>query len=365
MRRAKGLVALFCTTVCPALLIAGGVGCASIGPRTVQADRFAYTEAIAESWKRQMLLNMVKLRYADAPVFLDVASVITQYALETEVNAGASWSGTWSNDVKSVGVRSRYTDRPTITYQPLMGQKFTRSMMTPIPPASILSLVEAGWQADMVFRIGIESINRVRNRAGGTRKARPADPGFYRLTTSLRRIQESMAVGMRIQEEENKRRRPVIFFRVDDITPQTEAEIKAVRTLLGLDVQCQQFSVIYGAVPANKREIAILSRSMLEILHEFASYIDVPAAHVADKRVRASVLNDADGAAGVRPLIRIHSGQKKPSHAFVVVRYEDHWFWIDKRDYRSKRVFSFLMFLFALAETDVPDRSPVITVPAG
>jgi hypothetical protein len=37
---------------------------------------------MSESWKRQMLLNMVKIRYMDARVFLDVASVIYQYSVE-------------------------------------------------------------------------------------------------------------------------------------------------------------------------------------------------------------------------------------------------------------------------------------------
>ena len=61
------------------LILAGLNGCASIGPGTMARDRFDYTTAISDSWKAQMLLNVVKLRYADAPVFLDVASVISQY----------------------------------------------------------------------------------------------------------------------------------------------------------------------------------------------------------------------------------------------------------------------------------------------
>ena len=43
------------------------VGCASMGARTIPKDRFNYTGAISESWKTQMLLNMVSLRYGDVP----------------------------------------------------------------------------------------------------------------------------------------------------------------------------------------------------------------------------------------------------------------------------------------------------------
>ena len=57
-----------------------GVGCRPVGPSTVSHDRFDYSLAISESVKNQLLLNMVKIRYSDAPVFVDVSSVISQYA---------------------------------------------------------------------------------------------------------------------------------------------------------------------------------------------------------------------------------------------------------------------------------------------
>ncbi|HTO67238.1 MAG TPA: hypothetical protein VMM15_38975 [Bradyrhizobium sp.] len=42
--------------------------CASIGPGTVPRDRVDYLGAMGDSWKEQTLLNIVRLRYGDAPV---------------------------------------------------------------------------------------------------------------------------------------------------------------------------------------------------------------------------------------------------------------------------------------------------------
>ena len=128
-------------------------GCAGMGAPTVPRDRFDYTAAISDSWKNQMLFNMVKIRYGDAPVFLDVSSVISQYQI-----AGADQFG--RNDQLPIprarlgpwDAAGTYVDRPTITYTPIMGDKFARSLMSPVPPSAILSLMQAGYPVDLVFR---------------------------------------------------------------------------------------------------------------------------------------------------------------------------------------------------------------------
>jgi hypothetical protein len=96
-------------------------GCAGIGPHTVARDRFEYTGAISDSWKQQMLYNIVKIRYGDTPVFLDVASVINSYSLATSVNVGGSVATPLqsNSNTLSAGGLGTYTDTPTITYSPL------------------------------------------------------------------------------------------------------------------------------------------------------------------------------------------------------------------------------------------------------
>jgi hypothetical protein len=206
-------------------------GCAGIGPRTVARDRFDYTTALSESWKSQMLLNMVKMRYGDAPIFLDVASVINQYAVEQEFGLGAS--GEFYNRSEpsfigpEVGARRKYTDRPTITYNPLTGEKFARSLMTPVPPAAIISLVQAGYAVNTVFRGLIHEINGVRNRFGGGARARAADPEFYPLLEKMQKIQSAGVIGMRFKKIDKEDVALLIFSPKRDAT--TDSLVNDVR----------------------------------------------------------------------------------------------------------------------------------------
>jgi hypothetical protein len=333
-------------------------GCGGIGPKTIARDRFDYINAVSNSWEKQMLLNLVRLRYLHAPVFLEVASIINTYALETELEASASWNAFLVGDSQLVGARGTYTDRPTITYTPLMGERFTESLMTPLPVGGILSLLQAGWPVDFVFRIGVQTINGIENRFGGKLMLRSADPRFKRLIQALGRIQLSNALGMRVKQM-GEQTTMVLFFRG---TPSDEIlmEMRNVRELLGLKKDSWEFRVVYGSIAADDKEIAIQTRAMLNIMVELASYIEVPEEDVAEGRVNP---NSEEDGSGFPPLIRVRSGDSLPGDAYVGVRYRKQWYWIDDRDLASKRVFGFSMLLFSLTETGARGGAPIVTVP--
>ena len=356
--------------ILPVLILALLSACASIGAGSMNRDRLDYAEALATSWKDQMLLNIVKLRYGDTPMFLEVSSVISSYQLQSQVNLAGTFSSgltpglpdTWGKGA-TIGAGALFSDRPTISYTPLQGDRFTRGLMRPIAPAALFQLVQAGYPVDLIFQLTTRAINGVYNRSNRSSGIRDADPEFYRILDALRRMQLSEAIGFRL-EKRGSDEISLITFRGSKLTPAVEQDIRFLRTALGIQIEASELSLTFGAVPRNDRELAVLTRSILEMLIELGARVEVPTKDIEEGHTFSIPPPDPNSGPRDLPLVRIHAGTERPTDAFVAVRYQRHWFWIDNRDFRSKSIFSFLLFLTSLAETGVAPQAPVLTVPA-
>jgi len=346
----------------PLLLLLLLTGCPSIGPGTIDRDRFDYTTAIAESWKSQMLLNIVRLRYGDTPVFIDVPSVINQYSLQGRIALGGDWQPNEISDGSmEFGTEGIYSERPTITYVPLSGEKFTRSLLTPISPASLLFLIQSGWPVNVLLEMCVKSVNDIENISSASGFSRDRDPEFQRLADLLTKIQRAGAVGTRILRRKKWDVAMITFRRKVD--PEIAADIQEARSLLGLAPDAEEIKVTYGTAPVEANEIALLTRSIMDILIEISAQMEVPPEHAAEGRTYATPPEVGQGEGQIHPFCRIVSGTRKPSDAFAAVKNRDHWYWIDDCDRLSKGRFTFLMILFSLAETGGAAQAPLITVP--
>ena len=339
-------------------------GCTHLGPKTISADRFDYSTAIADSWKQQTLLNIVKLRYMDLPVFVDVASIVSGYSMQTGVSVNGTLSSENAIQGNSLvaGGQAIYTDRPTITYLPMTGQKFLRELVTPIDPKNIFFLIQSGYAADFVLALTIESLNGVRNRSTTGGEIREADPEFVRALELLRKVQAEGAVGLRVQEDKGKASTAVLFFRRDDLSSGTLEKLAEIRRLLKLAPDRQQFALSYSPVPGGENELAVSSRSMLQIMAAFSSYLDVPEAHQKDHSAAPGFETSDQG--NRKDKVRIYSGKEKPAAAFATVRYRDYWFWVNQGDWATKRALTAIMFFFTLGESAVDEKLPLVTIPA-
>lgn len=340
-------------------------GCQSIGPATVARDRFDYSGSISESWKRQTLLNIVKMRYLDPPIFVDVGQIVAGYSLETGFNAGGQISSERAIQGNSLllGGSAKFTDRPTITYTPLTGNKFIKGLMTPLLPESVFFTIQSGWPADAVLFATVAAINGLKNQETSFGGVTPPDADFLRALALFRKIQLSGAVALRVVQDAQKRETSLLTFRAKDIAPETLDDIHELRRLLRLDPDAGEFKLVFGASATNDKEVAVLTRSILHLMQTLASQIEVPAEDLIQTRAVPGWESAAEKPGATR-LVNIRSASSRPADAFVAIDYRGHWFWIDDSDLKSKRVFAFMMMLFTLAETGEKENLPLITIPA-
>jgi hypothetical protein len=341
--------------------------CTSIGPGTVPRDRIDYASAIGNSWKEQTLLNIVKLRYADMPIFLEVAQVIAGYQLQSAIggsftagNFNAALVGPFTAS-GSANAASTYTDRPTVIYQPLTGVDFLRRLMTPIPPSSVLFVLQSGYSADRIMPIMLDSINGLNNESN--RLGRPADPNFTRLVELMREGQLAGAIQIRIERPKEGAESSVLIFGPSK-DPQLAARGRELKSILGIKPDLQELRVNYGGYSGKDDEIDMMTRSMLQIMLEFAAVVQVPEADVVHGKATPGLVETLAPVALNGPPLRVLVTDTPPQDAYVAAQYDRRWFWIADSDIHSKYTFGIIMLLFSIADTGVKGAAPVVTIPA-
>jgi hypothetical protein len=340
--------------------------CSSIGPATVPHDRIDYGSSIGNSWKEQTLLNIVKLRYADMPIFLEVSQVIAGYQLQSAVSGSftlGNFTASLIDRLTAAGTAtagSTYTDRPTVVYQPLTGVDFLKRLMTPIPPSSVLFMLQSGYAADRIMPIMLDSINGLNNESNRLR--RPADQKFALLVELIRDGQLAGAIQIRIERPKDGTESSVLIF-----GPSKDAQLAAkgteIKSLLGIKPDLRELKVNYGGYSGRNDEIDMMTRSMLQIMLEFAAVVQVPEADVAQGKATPGVV-EASGAALKGPPLRVLVTDAPPRDAHVAVQYDGRWFWIADTDIQSKYTFGIIMLLFSIADTGIRGSAPIVTIPA-
>ena len=359
--RHRTLIVSFLIILCLSL-----PACSRFGPKQIPLDRFNYNAAIARSSNEQMLINLVRLRYREVPVFLAVGSVLTQYFYGGEATADATFGKLTSNaadEIFGAGARMVYFERPTITYSPLAGQEFTQQLLTPIPSELLFSLVQSGWPPEQLLMMGLERLNHLENIHFGSMPSKESLEGLRTFQHAVQLIVElssRRALEMQNSKETSNTRSFVFEQALDD---STRTLIDELRSMLGLNHDHSSFRVTKRVIGRNPDEITVRVRSLLTLMGFLSRGIEIPDTHIEEKRVDEMILlDDPELRSLLFPLI-IHSSVERPADAFVTVKHHDHWFYIAHSDHMSKQAFSLLTYLFQMQAPQAQTLGPMITVP--
>jgi hypothetical protein len=139
---------------------AGASGC--VGPKAIRYTRLRYNNVVRDTNDEQLLINIVRLRYADSPVFIDLPNITSQFELAGQ---GTFLGGTGNQfhghaNLGFAGLTAR--DTPTLSYHPREGREIAKAMLTPLS-ADLFSVVNAGADLEQLLLITINDINDVSN----------------------------------------------------------------------------------------------------------------------------------------------------------------------------------------------------------
>jgi hypothetical protein len=341
-------------------------GCSGFGTTRFYQDQLGYSRAVGDAEKSNTLLNVVRLRYGDTPVVLQPTQVISAYQLQQNVSGGfevfpAANPSTFLNGSASAQVQQS----PTFTFQPLSGAQYAGSFVRPLSPAELLPLVMGGLPIDVLFRLGVQSINGLSNAVALVQSGAAGSPDFFLLLRDLRRLQVAGILNIRFQHEgahaksDNSEPGRVYFSFAATRDPGLLPVVSEAKRLLGMPPAATDVEVVYG-VSAKPGQVAVLTRSILGVLGQLSLQIDVPPDDVARHLTPQTV-----GNIGLehRPVVVIHSGAAAPPDVFTSVQYRQAWFWIAEDDFDSKLAFTVLQILSALGKAEAAPGA-VVTIPA-
>jgi hypothetical protein len=364
-----------------ALLIAAAVfvisGCAAQGAKRVPRDRFDYNAAIAQSTREQMLLNIVRSRYLEVPVFLTVSSVLTQYEYERNAGIGAILEfGTGTTDRGTGETNLRFSERPTITYLPIEGQEFSAHLLSDIPSELFFAAAQAGWAIDVFMRIGIQRLGKVENMSFGelpasgyVDKKSQFKADFNKLKVFERMVQLIFILGDRevieVQQVKEDGKDVSYLMFAEKVPEDLRPMLGELRQMIGIDNR-NRFRITDRVTHIQADEISIQTRSVMAMMEFMARGVEVPLEHLEEGRVIDYGLQNSDGevASGLIPF-RMRSGKSRPENVFAAVKFQGYWYYIEHNDIISKRALSLIIVLFRLQAPTPAGAAPILSLPTG
>lgn len=383
------------------------------GPRAFRQSHALHNTALRARIDEELLLNLVRLRYRDSPLFLQVGSIVSQF----ESSRSFGVDGTLPEgaaDTLGLAAGFSWSEQPTYTFTPMQDDEFVRRLLTPIDLDVVVLLQRSGWSVERVLRLTVQNLGGLDNAAsasGPTPTQAPAFADFLRLTRLLRRLQEqgriefvyedadspvsppldraavlgadivrAAAAGLRFVPAAGSASQLVLTKRVKNpalrVSPAATGsdELQELQRLLGLPPGGTRHGLVAGDPTAgpgktsSTGDIGVNTRSLLGALFYLSHGIDVPETHAAAGLV--TVARGADGAPFdwgqmTGDLFRVKTARQRPPAAAIAVPYRNHWFYVEDTDLDSKSTFALLLELFNMSSKASSASMPTLTLPVG
>jgi hypothetical protein len=327
-------------------------GCVSIGPRGLELSRTEFNSAIQRTDGEQLLLNIVRQRYNDPVMFLEVASVSSSISRSASLNLSGFFPGGGSPESYNGGIGGSFSDSPLVFYSPNTGERFVRQILTPIDLRTISLLLQSGWSIERVLLVAGDSFAGLKNTTAGA--------GDYRaLVDHLRTLQRADQLSFALETYNNV---DILAMIPTASALATEAYKEACRLMnFPADGRPIRVQLGIGERPDPNSYVFLATRSLYSSFYFLSNGVEAPAGDVGDgvlqrRRLEGGVFDQGGD------LFKVQTSAGMPADAAVKVRYRDQWFYIPATDPDSRTTFALLSMMLMLQSGDTARMAPLISL---
>lgn len=365
------------------VLLLGGCGIMGNGPKKFLDQQPKYDDAVVGNEERQLLKNLVRLRYCDNIASLDIASLGYSGSGCTSggVNLGEGFLSGLSHIDKKVGasLSIKPGSDPSVSLTPPSGANYIKKYMTPIKFSAVSALVQGGWSVDRVFNLCVERINDLYNATeadGPTPEEVPVYKSFQKFTSILDEADRNRLLEFGSKPDYNFSgmylylNEPKLNERMRRTTAEMkpyyqglETRIRELKKLADLDIKKSLFKLDDDFI-ADKGDssLVIQCRSLLGVMFYLSQNVEVPQRHKDADLV--GVTRDAAGGefnwSDVCKYFSVQCSPYRPKHAYVSCHYRGRWFYIADDDRDSKMTLMLVMQLCKLQSSDYKSNTPLL-----
>ena len=339
--------------------------CAQLGPQVLSTGRPLYNIAVQQTESQQLLLNIVRQRYNDPILFLEVTSISSGFSREVNGSLVGNIFKSGKNDLTGT-LGGTFSEIPYIFYAPNTGEKFVRQMLTPMDLRTLALILQAGWSIERVLLIVGESVNQLHNTPVGD-DSRTGYRKYQEVLSSLRDLQRDGRLIVGVEPGKDGAEGGLALMISRDAVDSASYRLVCEAINVSCDGQPLRLRQAFGAASDGKT-LALATRSLFSALYFLAQGVDVPAADAAAGTASARASSNGgpfDWTNSRGQLFRVHSSSTEPEAAAVKVFYRNSWFYIADSDADSKVTFALLSMLVTLQAGDTAKMTPLISLPTG
>ncbi|MDR3621466.1 MAG: hypothetical protein P4L85_19100 [Paludisphaera borealis] len=400
-----------------AVLAAVAVGPGCLGPTALRTTRMKYNESVRVTNDEQLLMNIVRLRYADSPVFIDLPSITSQFELSGAGHILGGYGNQYPGQANIGFGEFTARDSPTLSYRPREGKEVAKALLTPLS-AELFSVVNAGANLEQMMLLTLNDVNDVGNAPQATAmtpKAPDYNAEFLRGVRLMASLRERSATEIQVGYEEdadassdpiaekglggddllNAAKEGYVFRHRGEgrmaLLKREKSLVLRVHRPYVDSPEMHELCRIFHLRPGLSRyrlksefsqnaldetpdaietgeTIYLNLRSILQMMVFLSKGVCVPEEHVA-KNVAPSTPGP-DG----RPYnwtqitagnFFVRSQKHRPRDAEMAVFYRGYWFYIPSNDVNSRAIMAILELLVSIEESETHTGGPLLTIPVG